>query len=69
MRASLSRSNAPEYHDTSVEVPPMSKPITASNPAWRAVAAMPTIPPAGPDSTASLPWNPAEGASAPPDCM
>jgi len=41
--------------DTSVEVPPMSKPISRENPAARPVSAMPTTPAAGPDRIASLP--------------
>ena len=39
------RSYSPEKCDTSVEVPPMSKPMTFSKPARRAVSAMPTTPP------------------------
>jgi hypothetical protein len=42
---------------TSVEVPPMSKPMTRVEPASCAVRTMPTTPPAGPDRIASLPWN------------
>ena len=51
------RSYSPAKCDTSVEVPPMSKPITFSKPASRAVSAMPTTPPAGPERMASRPWN------------
>ncbi len=47
----------------------MSKPITRACPAAAAVRAMPTMPPAGPERIASLPWKPWAAASAPPDCM
>ena len=40
---------------TSVDVLPMSKPITRSKPAAAAVRAMPTMPQAGPDRMESLP--------------
>ena len=63
------RSNPPEYNATSVEVPPMSKPMILLRPASAAVRAAPTIPPAGPDRIASLPWNPLASASPPLDCM
>ena len=51
------RSYSPAKCETSVDVPPMSKPMTLSNPAAFAVSAMPTMPPAGPDRIASRPWN------------
>lgn len=51
------RSYSPAKWETSVEVPPMSKPMTRSNPASCDMRAMPTIPPAGPDRMASLPRN------------
>lgn len=47
----------------------MSKPMTRSNPACPDVRAMPTTPPAGPDSTASLPRKCAASRSPPLDCM
>ena len=54
----------------------MSKPMTLSVPAWAsstnaisAVRAMPTMPPAGPDRIASLPWNRCASVSPPEDCM
>ena len=54
---------------TSVEVPPMSKPMTWSKPASRPVCAMPTTPPAGPDRIASLPWNRSAAVRPPDDIM
>ena len=66
---SYCRSNSPAKCDTSVEVPPMSNPITRANPAACAVRAMPTIPPAGPDRIASLPRNRCASVSPPLDCM
>ncbi|MCY1538081.1 hypothetical protein D9M68_736050 [compost metagenome] len=47
----------------------MSKPITLSWPARPAVRAMPTIPPAGPERIASLPWNARASVNPPEDCM
>ena len=47
----------------------MSKPITFSMPANSAVRAMPTMPPAGPDRIASLPWKACASVSPPEDCM
>ena len=47
----------------------MSKPTTRSNPAALAVRAMPTMPPAGPDSTASRPRKARASTSPPLDCM
>ena len=47
----------------------MSKPITWSKPASRAVSTMPTTPPAGPDRIASLPWNRSAAVSPPEDIM
>ena len=41
--------------DTALEVPPISKVITLSNPACSAVRTAPTMPPAGPDRMASFP--------------
>ena len=66
---SNARSNAPSYSATSVEVPPMSKPMMRSMPAASAVRAAPTMPPAGPDRIASLPPNAAASARPPLDCM
>ena len=66
---SYCRSNSPAKCDTSVEVPPMSNPITRLNPAAWAVRAMPTIPPAGPDRIESLPRNERAPARPPCDCM
>jgi hypothetical protein len=47
----------------------MSKPITRSMPASSAVRAMPTMPPAGPDRIASLPWKACASVRPPEDCM
>ena len=47
----------------------MSKPITRSKPASAAVFAIPTIPPAGPERIASLPWKAAASVRPPDDCM
>ena len=66
---SNARSNPPAYSATSVEVPPMSKPMMRSSPAIAAVRAAPTMPPAGPDRIASLPWKPCASARPPFDCM
>ena len=49
--ASLAVLIVPSTSDTSVEVPPMSNAMMFSNPLPRAVAAAPTTPPAGPEST------------------
>jgi hypothetical protein len=45
---SKARSNSPAKWLTSVDVPPMSKPMTRSKSASCAVRTMPTMPPAGP---------------------
>ena len=66
---SYSRSNSPAKCDTSVEVPPMSKPMTSLKPAVCAVLAMPTMPPAGPDTMESLPRKLAASVRPPLDCM
>ncbi len=66
---SYCRSNSPAKCETSVDVPPMSKPITRSKPAAPAVRAMPTMPPAGPERIESLPRNDAASVSPPLDCM
>ena len=50
------RSYSPAQCVTSVDVPPMSKPMIRSKPAWRETSTAPTMPPAGPDRMASLPW-------------
>ena len=47
----------------------MSKPMIRSIPAIAAVRAAPTMPPAGPDRIASLPWKLCASASPPFDCM
>ncbi len=47
----------------------MSKPMTWSNPASRAVSAMPTTPPAGPETIASLPRKNSAAAKPPFDVM
>ena len=47
----------------------MSKPMTFSKPASFAVSTMPTTPPAGPDSSASLPWNMSAAVRPPEDIM
>jgi hypothetical protein len=66
---SKSRSKWPSKCDTSVEVPPMSKPMMRSNPAASAVRTTPTTPPAGPESTLSRPWNSCAEVRPPFDCM
>ena len=66
---SKARSKAPAYSATSVEVPPMSKPMIRSNPAIAAVRAAPTMPPAGPERIASLPWKFSDAVRPPFDCM
>ena len=72
-RVSNARSNSPAKWLTSVDVPPMSKPMTWSLPrsasADCAVRTMPTMPPAGPDRMASLPWKACASARPPEDCM
>ncbi len=47
----------------------MSNPMTLVNPAFLAVRAMPTMPPAGPDRMESLPRKLAASARPPLDCM
>ena len=47
----------------------MSKPMTRLAPDISAVLAIPTIPPAGPDSVASLPWKRAPSISPPELCI
>ena len=47
----------------------MSKVTTGDNPARLAAAVAPTMPPAGPESTASRPRNDAASTSPPFDCM
>jgi hypothetical protein len=66
---SKARSYSPSKCETSVEVPPMSKPITLPNPAICAVRTMPTTPPAGPERIESLPWNMRASVRPPFDCM
>ena len=66
---SNARSNSPAKWLTSVLVPPMSKPITLPWPAACAVRTMPTMPPAGPDRIASLPWKRCASARPPLLCM
>ncbi len=66
---SYSRSSWPAKCDTSVDVPPMSNPMTLANPASAAVRAMPTMPPAGPDKMESLPRKLAASVRPPLDCM
>ena len=66
---SYCRSNSPAKCDTSVDVPPMSNPMTRPNPAAALLRAMPTMPPAGPDRMESLPRNRRASASPPLDCM
>ena len=66
---SKARSYSPSKWETSVEVPPMSKPMTLPKPARRAVSTAATTPPAGPERIASLPWNSVAAVSPPDDCM
>ncbi len=66
---SYSRSKSPAKWLTSVEVPPMSKPMTLVKPACCAVLAMPTMPPAGPDKMESLPRKLSASVRPPLDCM
>ncbi len=63
------RSYSPAQCVTSVDVPPMSKPMIRSNPASRDTSTAPTMPPAGPDRIASLPWNRCASVKPPDDCM
>ena len=63
------RSSRPAKRDTSVEVPPMSKPRTAAAPAACAVLATPTTPPAGPDTMASRPRKASACTSPPAEVM
>ena len=69
--ASLAVLIAPSTSDTSVEVPPMSKAMMFSNPLARAVAAAPTTPPAGPESTVRTGSRAAVASAVmpPEDCM
>src|SRR5215469_7530943 len=66
---SKARSYSPSKWETSVEVPPMSKPMRWAKPASRPVCAIPTTPPAGPDRIASLPWNRSAAVNPPDDIM
>ena len=66
---SKARSNSPSKWATSVEVPPMSKPIMRLNPALIPVRAIATTPPAGPDRIASLPANKSAEVRPPDDIM
>ncbi len=63
------RSYSPAKWQTSVEVPPMSKPMIRPCPAIWLVRTAPTTPPAGPDRIASLPSNMRASVSPPEDCM
>jgi hypothetical protein len=63
------RSNAPAQWATSVDVPPMSNVMMRSNPARPDTRTAPTMPPAGPDRMASLPWKRRASTSPPFDCM
>ena len=47
----------------------MSKPMTLSKPAFRAVSTAATTPPAGPERIASLPWKRSAAVKPPEDCM
>ncbi len=47
----------------------MSKPMIRSKPAAAEVRTAPTIPPAGPERIASLPWKRRASVSPPFDCM
>ncbi len=69
IRVFSTRSYSPAKWQTSVEVPPMSKPMMRSRPAIRLVRTAPTTPPAGPDRMASLPWNISAPVRPPEDCM
>ena len=66
---SNARSYSPAKCDTSVEVPPMSKPMSRAKPASRPVSAMPTTPAAGPERIASLPRNSSAAVNPPEDIM
>ena len=66
---SNARSYSPAKCVTSVDVPPMSKPMMRSKPASRDTSTAPTMPPAGPDRIASLPWNSCASVRPPFDCM
>ena len=59
----------PSYLETSVDVPPMSKPIIESSPFISPTVALPIAPPAGPDNIASLPVNDLPVVSPPELCI
>mmetsp|Transcript_6626 Transcript_6626/g.23402 ORF Transcript_6626/g.23402 Transcript_6626/m.23402 type:complete len:211 (+) Transcript_6626:2556-3188(+) len=62
-------SSSPSKCATSVDVPPMSNVMSWSKPAACAVRTLATMPPAGPDRMASLPWKSAASVSPPLLCM
>ena len=66
---SKTRSNSPSKCATSVDVPPISKPMTRLKPALTPVSAIATTPPAGPDKIASLPAKSFADVSPPDDIM
>ena len=67
--AAKRRGISPADRLTSVDVPPMSKPIRRRGPSALPAAIMPTTPPAGPDSTPLTPRKPAASTSPPLLCM
>jgi hypothetical protein len=69
-RVSKPRCTSPSsISETSVEVPPMSKPTARVKPAAAATRAAPTTPPAGPDSSAVGPRKRSPSVRPPEDCM
>ena len=66
---SNARSYSPSKWATSVDVPPMSKPMTREKPASRPVSANATTPPAGPERMASLPAKRSAAVRPPDDIM
>ena len=62
-------SYSPAKWQTSVDVPPISKPINLLYPACFPVSVILTTPPAGPERRASLPWNKWASVKPPLDCI
>ena len=69
-RVSKLRSTSPSrISETSLEVPPMSKPRARSKPAAAATRAAPTTPPAGPESSACGARKRSAKVNPPEDCI
>ena len=69
IRCSKRCGSSPSMSETSVEVPPMSKPIRRGRSSRSPTQRMPIRPPAGPDSTLDMAWKPAAAARPPLLCM